>query len=483
MFTVENINLFRSIFKGREDVFAIRWEKGSKTGYMPAYYFDPYLYKAHKIKGGTFQNYTDKSYLKLTDEQIAKHLNGEQHIGIYPLLPDNTSWFITADFDKENWMDECMAFLKACQAKEIPAYLERSRSGKGGHVWIFFEEAYPALKSRKICIAMLQQIGIFSLFDKTSSFDRLFPNQDYHSGKGFGNLIALPLYKKTLSLENNCFIDPETFTPYTNQWSFLKNLQKVSCSKLDKLYQYIIYHSSSYKDVSPISNKQLTITLQNNVSINRSAIPVALINFLKEELNFINTQFIIKKQMRKSTFGIEHYFKFIEEKEDKVIIPRGFIGKLLRFCRAHKIEYTLEDNREKLPIILFSFNSNLHPHQFSALEATEKKDLGIIVAPPGSGKTIIALKIVAEKQQPTLIIVHRKQLMEQWIERIEAFLGIPAYEIGKIGQGKLKIGKHITIATIQTLTKKLEGLEKDKLMNAFGTIIIDECHHIPSCNL
>jgi hypothetical protein len=192
----EKLRFFKSLFKGREDVFAIKWEKGNKSGYMPAYQYDPYIYRLHKMKGGSFKDYKDKTYLPLTDQQIIKHLNGEQLIGIYPLLQDNTSWFITADFDKENWADECRTVINVCWAKAIPAYMERSRSGEGGHVWIFFDQPYPAIKSRKILISIFEEAGIFSVFDKNTSFDRLFPNQDYHSGKGLGNLIALPLYKK-----------------------------------------------------------------------------------------------------------------------------------------------------------------------------------------------------------------------------------------------------------------------------------------------
>ncbi len=175
---IKNITLFRSLFKGREDVFAFRWEKGAKSGYMPAYFYDPYLYRVHKIKGGTFQNYNDKAYLPLTDEQLAKHLTGTQLIGLYPLLQDNTSWFIAADFDKQNWADECRNFIRLCNTKGITASLERSRSGKGSHVWIFFEQPYPAIKSRNIMLALLNDSGIISAFDKNSSFDRLFPNQD-----------------------------------------------------------------------------------------------------------------------------------------------------------------------------------------------------------------------------------------------------------------------------------------------------------------
>ena len=230
---INNIQLFKSVFAGREDVFAVRWGKGNKSGYMPAYFYDPYRYRAHKMNGGTFQTYTDKVYLPFTEREIEKHLNGEQYIGIYPLLKDITSWFIVADFDKVDWIDDCKKFINTCNQKGISAYLERSRSGKGGHVWIFFEQPYPAIKSRKLFISILEQTGIFSLFDKSSSFDRMFPNQDFLSGKGFGNLIALPLPKKTFEQGNSCFIDIENLEPIPNQWDFIKNIQKISTTKLD----------------------------------------------------------------------------------------------------------------------------------------------------------------------------------------------------------------------------------------------------------
>jgi len=476
-----NIQLFKSVFAGREDVFAVRWEKGGKSGYMPAYFYDPYRYRTHKMNGGTFQNYTDKEYLPFTEEEIEKHLNGEQHIGIYPLLKDNTSWFIVADFDKVEWVEDCKKFINACNEKGIPAYLERSRSGKGGHVWIFFEQPYPAIKSRKIFISILEQTGVFSLFDKSSSFDRMFPNQDFLSGKGFGNLIALPLYKKTLEQGNSCFIDIESLEPILNQWDFIKNIQRISTIKLDELHQiYNVQQDVPTSIVAKSQNENLTIRLANVVKINRNAISTPLINFLKEELNFLNTQFLIKKKMGKSSFGTERYFKLVEETENEVIIPRGFIGKIIRFCRENNIEYDFKDERKKLKEVSFIFNAQLLKHQQIVIDTIAKKDLGVIVAPPGSGKTIVGLKIIAEKKQPALIITHRKQIADQWIERIETFLGIPKNEIRKIGQGKIKIGKQITVAMIQSLSKELEKPDGVKLLNAFGTIILDECHHIPA---
>ncbi len=472
------IQIFKSVFKGREDVFAIRWEKETKSGYMPAYSYDPYMYRAHKMKGGTFQNYNDKKYLKLTDEEIAKHLNGERLIGVYPILTDNTSWFLVADFDKVNWIEECNKFVSACSERNIPTYLERSRSGNGGHVWIFFEHPYPAIRSRKIFLNILEQSGAFSLFDKSSSFDRLFPNQDFLSGKGLGNLIALPLFKKTFEQGNSCFIDSNTLQPVPDQWQFLQSIKRISTSMLDSLYQEV--STSTFSTLPKIANGKLTIALNNTVRINRDGMTTPLINFLKDELNFANSEFIIKKKIGRNTFETERYFKFVEERENEVIVPRGFIGKLIRFCRKNKIEHDFIDERKKQNAISFSFNAQLREHQQTVIESISKKDLGVIVAPPGSGKTIVALKIISEKQQPTLIIVHRKQLVEQWIERIETFLGIPKIEIGKIGQGKNKVGKKITVATIQSLSKELDKPESENLSTVFGTIIVDECHHIPA---
>ncbi len=468
-----NVDIFKSLFKGREDVFAVRWEKGNKSGYMPAYFYDPYHLRAHKMNGGTFQNYNEKSHLKLTDEQIQKHLDGLQQIGVYPLLEENNSWFIAADFDKANWQDEAIAFLNACKEKQIPAYLERSRSGNGGHVWVFFDKPYPAIKSRKIFISILEDSGAFSMFDKSSSFDRLFPNQDFLSGKGFGNLIALPLFKPNVEKGNSCFVEPETFEVFTDQWNFLQHIKRVSTNYLDKVYDGL--KSGAESDSRIATNGKLIISLNNNVKLSRIGLPSTLIHFLKEELNFANTEFFIKKKSGRNTFETNRYFKLVEETESQIIIPRGFIGKLFRFCKESHIDFEFRDERKLKPPIPFGFNATLQNHQLKVINTVSKKDFGVIVAPPGSGKTVVGLKIIVDKGQPSLILVHRKQLLEQWTERIEAFLNIPKRDIGVIGQGKAKIGEQITVATIQSLPKELESVQ-----NKFGTIIVDECHHVPA---
>jgi superfamily II DNA or RNA helicase len=479
----KELTIFKSLFKGREDIYATRWEKGNKSGYAPAYTFDPYNFKMHRMKGGTFQNYTNKQYQQFTDDQLIKHLQGEQLIGIYPLLEDNTSWFIAVDFDKGSWEEECKAFIKICESKNIPAYLERSRSGKGGHVWVFFERNYPAFKSRAIFRSLLEESGVFSMFDKSSSFDRLFPNQDYHSGKGFGNLIALPLNKASLENGNNCFINSETLLPIEDQWTFLKAIRKIKIVEFENLYNSLNAHHHNFIDRNETTtsiNGKLKLKLNNALHVSREGLTIPLINFIKEECNFASSEFIIKKKLGKNTWDTDRYFKLIEETPNEIIIPRGAAGKVLRFCKENKTEYDFVDARIKKETILFNSNIQLKEQQLTVKEAAAKKDFGVIVAPPGSGKTIIGLSIIAEKQQPAIIIVHRKQLAIQWIERIESFLGIPKKDIGVIGQGKTTIGKQITVAMIQSLDKLVQSTEADKYERAFGTIIMDECHHVPA---
>jgi len=468
----QKLDIFKSLFKGRDDVFATYWEKDGKKGYAPKYSYDPYLFRAYKRNGGTFQNYPDKSPVKLTDDELSKHINGQQLIGLYPLLIDNTSWFIAADFDEMDWIEQSRMFIKVCTDSSIPAYLERSRSGNGGHVWIFFDQPYPAHKSRKIIMSLLTEAGTFSIFDKNSSFDRLFPNQDKLTGKGLGNLIALPLFHPSLQKGNSCFINPDTLIPFTDQWEFLKGIKRVPTEKLDEILLKVT--GSNYEETA--QHGELTISLDSKLRLNSGGVTLKLRNFLKEELNIFNKEFAIKKNSGKTTFQTKRYFNFIEESNNQLILPRGFTGKLMRFCLDNKISYKFLDKRKLHNSVGFSFNAAVREYQISSIHASSKKDIGVIVAPAGSGKTVIALKIVADKRQPTLIVVHRKQLAEQWAERIEAFMGIAQREIGKIGQGKVTIGTKITIATIQSLSK----IDARELQDAFGLIIVDECHHVPA---
>jgi superfamily II DNA or RNA helicase len=392
---------------------------------------------------------------------------------------DNTSFFIAVDFDKENWKEAILRLYNTCSGLNLPVYIEKSRSGNGGHLWIFFEEAFPAEQSRKIMFEMLRHAGIISHFEKEPSFDRLFPNQDFHSGKGFGNLIALPLNGISIKQGNSCFLNPETFVAYENQWEFLQNIKKASIAKLKNLYEELF--DIKLADILGSFNieaiPELEIIIENQIYLKRVQISKKLIRFLRDQLNFFNSDYLVKKKLGKNTFDTEKFFNLIQESEAEIMIPRGFTAALVHFCRTENIPFKIIDRRNKKEPVEIKSEIVLQPFQKIVLDKVCDKDFGVIVSPPGTGKTIIGLQIIVNKKQPALILVHRKQLLDQWIERIQSFLKIPKKEIGQIGNQKDKIGKHITIAMIQTLARR-ENFED--IANRFGTIIIDECHHIPA---
>jgi hypothetical protein len=208
-------------------------------------------------------------------------------------------------------------------------------------------------------ITLLEQAGMFSMFDKSSSFDRLFPNQDFLSGKGLGNLIALPLHKPAFEIDNSCFVN-EQLKPYQDQWEFLSTIQRVSVSHLDAIYDSLQLDNAPI--ATNINSDKLHIQLRNTVRLNRSGMTPELLNFLKEELNFANPEYFIKKKSGRNTWGTERYFRFIKETEHEVIVPRGFIGRLIRYCKHQNVDFEFQDERKKLTPIAFTTNFSLRSH-------------------------------------------------------------------------------------------------------------------------
>ena len=393
----EKIKLFISLFKGRADVFARRWESkdGKATGYFPA------------------TEYNDKQkYLPLSERFIEKHLVGQTTIGVYPLFPDNTSWFAVADFDGESWLDACKKVADKSKEFSITGYIERSRSGKGGHVWWFFQENYPAYKSRKVFLHLIKDSGCMDEFDKEDSFDRIFPNQDYLSRKGFGNLIALPLQGQARKLANTVFLDLENnFEPFSDQWEFLNGVDRIPNKILDDLFNK--FSENKEPSAKKLSGQGIPITIGYYASVPKNFVTRPLANFLTDNLNFLNAAYIIKQKMGLSTYGTEKYFRSIVKDDSRVLVPRGFQRNLLDYFRLHDVNFVLHDERQKLLEVEYDSRFELLDYQSEALESFADQEQGLLVAPPGSGKTIMGLALIARKKQPALIIVHRKQIYSQ----------------------------------------------------------------------
>jgi len=421
-------------------------------------------------------------YAGLDDYYIGQHLRGQKIYGIYPLLDDNQSYFIAADFDEKNWEKDALKYFEYCQRLSLPAYIERSKSGNGGHVWIFFDDKYPAFKSRNIAINILREAKIIDQFAKEDSFDRLFPNQDEHSGRGFGNLISLPLQGQAGENNNTVFLDPNNgLLPYNDQWEFLNQINKISLAKLNDLYSEFnnidISNNDQAKKSSP--SKQLIITVAEQIHISKNNLPRALVNYLREELNFVNSEFLIKKKIGLSTYKMERYFKLIESTENDYVIPRGFLIELINFLNEKNIRFTLNDNRKKSEELKLETSCKPYDYQQEAVKDVLTEDNGVLVAPPGAGKTIMGIDIIAQLKQPTLILVHKKQIYSQWIQRIESFMNIPKREIGQICSNKKTVGDKITIAMLQTLSN-VDNFAKELGLNNIGLVLVDECHHIPA---
>ncbi|MFA5945704.1 MAG: DEAD/DEAH box helicase family protein [Patescibacteria group bacterium] len=472
--TEDQLNLYLSLFRGRTDVYARRWEKEGKSGYSPAYDFDWNEFLAHKRRGGTMTTFEKKTAIPLTPDIIRKHLVGQHVVGVYPLLENNSSYFIAADFDGDRAFDEAKSLISVCQEIGLPAYLERSRSGNGAHVWLFFEEQYPAARSRVIMLECVRRALGLSAFDKEVSFDRLFPNQDAQSGKGFGNLIALPLQGISVERSNAIFIDPDNLVAFPDQWDFLAKVKRISPHDLDAAFAQLTDQSTN--EVTTDS-KNLVLILGSGIRLQNNLLDKATVNFIREELNFSNLDYWLKKRLGKSVYQTEKFFRLIEEVGEHILLPRGFLTKLTGHLRTRGIPFLIRDERTALPDATFTSTIELRPEQTDAVNLAMAVEQGVIVAPPGSGKTIMGLELIARRGQPALILTHRKQIMDQWVDRIQSFLGIAKAHIGRIDGVKKSVGDKVTVAMMQSLARR-EDLSD--LRGKFGLVIVDECHHIPA---
>jgi superfamily II DNA or RNA helicase len=497
----QRIALFRSLFRGRDDVYARRWEhEDGRHGYVPADIKDWKAINKSRPEERKKVAQKTRKFLPMTDAVIEQHLLGKETIGVYPLLPDETSWFLAADFDKKTWEYDALAFLETCTELKVPAALERSRSGKGGHIWIFFDRALPAITARKLgCVILTRtmerwhQVGL-------DSYDRFFPNQDTMPKGGFGNLVALPLQFAPRKLGHSIFIDP-AFNPYPDQWQFLSTIRRMPADAAEQVVAaaqrkgdligvrmsiaddedapdpWTLPPSSRRKE-RPIEGplpKTVQVVRANLVYIEKKDLPPAMLNRLLRLAAFQNPEFYKAQAMRLATYNKPRVIACGQEFPQHIAVPRGCLTEALALLESHRIRPEVHDERFAGTAIEAEFQGALRPFQEEAVADITKHDEGILCAPTAFGKTAVAAWLIAKRKVNTLVVVHRQQLLDQWQERLGMFLDLPPKSIGHIGGGKIDRTGCVDVAVIQSLYRKDEV--KD-FVAEYGQVIVDECHHI-----
>lgn len=497
----EKITLFRSLFRGREDVFAKLWEnkRSGRIGYSPAcsHEWDQILCGKPRLKCGDCPN---RDLIPITNNIVQHHLEGKYTIGIYPLLPDGNCHLLAIDFDKHSWLEDAGAFWETCHRMCIPAAIERSRSGEGAHVWIFFAEVVTASVARKLGCYLLTETMSRRYQLEMDSYDRLFPNQDTIPKGGFGNLIALPLQKEPAEKGNSLFLD-SSFKPHQDQWAFLASLERVKPSVLSETVraairneQVIGVRTISYAEEDqpwmPPSPKQLRVPLQfgtfpdkvkivvsNFIYIEKQGLPSTLLNQIKRLAAFQNPEFYKKQKLRLSTALTPRVISCSEEFPHYLGIPRGCLAELQELLESIGIQPELVNECFPGKEVSIAFHGHLTSAQEKAASALLRYNNGVLVAPSGSGKTVVGIHMIAARKVNTLIIVHRRPLLEQWRAQLANFLEADSSSIGQIGGGKNRRSGFIDVAMLQSLTKKGQV---ENLVTEYGQIIVDECHHLPA---
>ncbi|MDA8254053.1 MAG: DEAD/DEAH box helicase family protein [Betaproteobacteria bacterium] len=493
--TEQKVTLFRRLFRGRTDVYPVRWKNkdGSKSGYTPACgnEWEVGLCDKKQVKCSECGN---RLLLPLADQVIYDHLAGKHVVGVYPLLADDTCHFLAADFDEADWCDDAKAFAVSCHELGVPVAIEISRSGAGAHAWIFFSSAVSARDARRLGSAIISHTCARTRQLKLESYDRLFPNQDTLPKGGFGNLIALPLQKAAREKGFSLFVDDD-LKPHADQWAFLASVRPMSISDLESailcatggghpLDVAFITEEDEHepwkhqpvpkKLAGPLPDK-LTAVLANQIYFEKAQLPQALTNRLIRLAAFQNPEFYKAQAMRRSTWELPRVIGCAENYPRHIALPRGCLDAATKLLDENGVRLGLVDERfagESLPL---KFAGQLRPDQEKAVKAMMAHDTGVLCAPTAFGKTVTAAALIARRGVSTLILVHRNELLKQWQERLRAFLGLDKGQLGTIGGGKRKPTGVIDIASMQSLFR---GGEVSDVIERYGHVVIDECHHL-----
>ena len=500
------IALFRSLFRGREDVYPRRFEsrKTGRAGYQPACAkeWERGVCNKPRVKCSDCPN---QRFLPVTEDVVCWHLSGRDDrgsdfvMGVYPLLRDETCHFLAMDLDGNDWQDDAAAVLQTCRILSISAAVERSRSGDGGHLWWFFAQAIPAWLARKFGSYLLTETMERRPDLGLRSYDRLFPNQDTLPRGGFGNLIALPLQRQARDQGNTLFLD-DTFQPHPDPWAFLAAVRRLPRAEIERQVRDAERHErilgvrmaetageeaapwtaapSRRRKELPLEGpfpERVELVLADQVYVPKAGLPPALHNRLIRLAAFQNPEFQRAQAMRLPTYAKPRFIACAEDHPEHIGLPRGCLAEVRAVFSGLNLPCTVRDERFGGRPLAVAFHGELRPEQLPAAAAMVAHETGVLSATTAFGKTVVAAWLIARRQVNTLVLVHRQQLLEQWIERLATFLEIPAATIGRLGGGCKKLTGGLDVALLQSLVRK--GTVDDRVAD-YGHLVADECHHL-----
>lgn len=499
--SAEKVELFLSLFRCRESVFPKLWENKAKEkkGYSPACTNEWVRGVCGKPPNGKVKcsECPNQAFPRLDQAAVESHLKGLTTIGTYAIREDDTCTFLACDFDGKGWQSDVFIYQAVAHEMGAEVLVERSRSGDGAHAWIFFSEPVPARTARALGTAILSKCGEVNHRVDLESYDRFFPNQDYLPRGGFGNLIALPLQKSPRDAGNSVFIGMD-MQPAADQWELLSKARRLSLpearrlideflpKRSDKLKpdedvslsrdQSVLESGSSVTGILP-SGTSITVSRGAQISIPLDGLPSKLVKKLKRCASFPNPAFYQRQRMRMETYPERRFLFSGEARVDELMLPRGVLEKATEVLSSAGATVVIQDERIRGKRLALDFTGTLTPVQEEAIAALKKHDQGILVAPPGVGKTVMACALIAKRKVSTLVLVHRQPIMDQWKASLVKFLGMNPKGIGMLGGTKKKRSGKLDLVMMQTLAN---SQEMEEIVADYGQIIIDECHHIPA---
>lgn len=495
----EKLKLFKELFACRENVYPKLWhnQKSGAKGYSPACNNEWIRGVCDKprVKCSECPN---QAFPSLDEFALRRHLEGQDTVGTYAIREDDSCIFLATDFDGVNYQEEALAFKRAAKELGVAAEIERSRSGEGAHIWIFFSEPVSASLARKLGTAILSRATAIRHTIDLTAFDRFFPNQDLLPKGGFGNLIALPLQRKPRESGNSVFVD-DTFSPYADQWAVLAQARRLSQLDIDRILSVAIPQNSAFTlalvedtsiaDAERVLNSGrrkivqgsytggIDLELGARLKIRLTGLPSNIVSALKRTATFANPKFFELQRLRFSTWKTPRYIFCGELENDHLVVPRGVLDECLDIAKQAGAQIVLRDSRPKHKKLKVTFHGELNAEQTKAVGALEHHETGVLMAPPGAGKTVMACAVIAKRHVPTIVLVHRTPLLEQWRKQLARFLAVPEKEIGVIASQRRKPTGKIDVAMLQTVTALEDASE---LLGSYEQVIIDECHHIPA---